>query len=389
MYSKQTSIIHFEDPSEPNYKTVNPPLHRGSTLVFDTIEEFQKTDALGAADKSYGRGGTPTVSVLESWLAKLDEAEHCIVMPSGMSAISTAIMSFINIDDHILVTDSIYGSTKRFINEELKDKLNTEVTYFTPNLTNELEDLIQDNTKFIFLESPASNSFEIHDLEAICKIAKKHNIITILDNSWACPLLSKPFSWGIDVCVQSLTKYVNGHADVILGSITTNEKYYKTIYNTFRNHGTIPSPELCSLAFRGLKTLYVRLQHHEKAAIEIAQWLQKRPEVKKVLHPALPDFPDHELWKKYYNGSNGVLSFILDESYTKEHVNTFINSLKLFSIGLSWGSFESLVMSVDISHTNLVKQHSLSGHCIRLHIGLENTEEIAIDLEQAFNVLSK
>ncbi len=280
-----------------------------------------------------------------------------------------------------MITESAYRCTTRFADEELP-KLNIEASYYDPSIGSKIEELIKPNTKVIWLESPGSGTFEIQDIEAITKIAKDKGIITVIDNTWATSRFLNPFKYGVDVSVQSLTKYISGHSDIILGSISSTDEVFSQIYKTLRNHGTISCPDYCFLALRGLRTLDVRLKRHQENALIVAKWLEKHHLVEQVLHPALPNFVGHDLWKKYFTGSTGLFSFEL-KNCTQDKLYKFINSLELFGKGLSWGGFETLILPYKLNEKRAAKTLKNGGHLVRVHIGLENPDDLVLDLNKA------
>lgn len=380
MSKKETDLLYIGRDPKKYSKCVNTPIYRSSTFIYETVEEFLADEAPAHTDIAYGRSGTPTISELEDALATLDHTDHCIVTSSGMSAICIAILSFARSGDHILMPDNAYKCSRRFADEELL-KLGIECTYYNPNLTDGLLELIQPNTSVIVMESPGSGTYEVQDVPAICKIAKEHNITTILDNTWATPLYFNGIEHGVDVIVQSLTKYISGHADIIMGAICFNSKHNEAIRSTFRNYGAISNPDSAYLALRGLRTLSVRLEHHRRSALEIATWLEKHDKVEKVMHPALPSAETNRLWKRDFRGSTGVFGVVLKKTDISSLYKA-INMLQFFGIGLSWGGYESLIIPYDLHKSASISKRIPEGNCIRLNIGLENTEDLLQDLDK-------
>lgn len=381
----QTLLTRLGNNPKKYLRSLNTPLFRTSTVVYKTVEEFLKFNAPVHTDGTYGRTGTPTVHELQNALAKLDNADECIVVSSGMNAITLSLLTFLNSGDHLLISDAVYPCTKRFIEEEFR-RFNIEYTFYSVDSNpSEIRKLVQHNTKVLFLESPASGTFEVQDIPSIVKVAKENRIVTIFDNSWATPIYFQPFDHGIDVTIQSLTKYISGHSDLILGAITFKKKHYKKLHRTFLNFGTIPSPEICSLILRSLKTLHVRVEQQNKNGLIVAKWLEKQVKVAKVLHPALTSFSSHKLWKRDFLGSTGTFAFVL-HNCNKKDVYKFINKLKLFKIGLSWGGYESLIIPYNpdrISNNNSL----LTEFHVRIHIGLESPNDLIDDLDKALKYL--
>ncbi len=380
-YKFETQLVHLGRNPAKHSGMVNTPVYRGSTILFNKIEELIDLDKAVHTDMTYGRSGTHTVKDLQTAIAKLDGVNNCIVVSSGMNAIAITMLSFLQSGDHVLITESAYRCTTRFADEELP-KLNIEASYYDPSIGSKIEELIKPNTKVIWLESPGSGTFEIQDIEAITKIAKDKGIITVIDNTWATSRFLNPFKYGVDVSVQSLTKYISGHSDIILGSISSTDEVFSQIYKTLRNHGTISCPDYCFLALRGLRTLDVRLKRHQENALIVAKWLEKHHLVEQVLHPALPNFVGHDLWKKYFTGSTGLFSFEL-KNCTQDKLYKFINSLELFGKGLSWGGFETLILPYKLNEKRAAKTLKNGGHLVRVHIGLENPDDLVLDLNKA------
>ncbi len=377
----ETKLVHVGLNPNKYSGMVNAPVYRGSTILFNKIEELLDLDKPIHTDVTYGRSGTPTVKELQTAIAALDGVDNCIVVSSGMNAVSITMLSFLKSGDHVLIPDAAYRCTSRFANEELAN-LNISATYYDADSGSEIESLIQPNTKLIWLESPGSGTFEIQDIESIVKVAKSRQIITAIDNTWATAKFFNPYKFGIDVSIQSLTKYISGHSDIILGAITATDTAFPAIYKTFRNYGSIACPDYCYLALRGLRTLDVRLQRHQENALKVATWLEKHPAVEQVLYPALPSFKNYDRWKKYFSGASGLFSFEIKKC-SQENLFKFINSLELFGKGLSWGGFESLILPYQLNEIRAAKTLKKGGHLIRVHIGLENPEDLVLDLNKA------
>lgn len=377
----ETLIIHKGRNPKKSSGMVNPPIYKSSTIIYPTVEEFLKDDYPIHTDKTYGRTGTPTTAMLEELLAELSGSDHAIVTASGMAAITVSLLTFLRAGDHVLATDAIYKCTRRLLDDELQ-KLNITHTYFNPNITTDIEKLIQPNTKVIFLESPGSNTFEIQDIQTICKIAKKHNIITIVDNSWGTPLLSQPIKWGADVVLESATKYISGSSDTFMGFIAVNKKHFKNVHNTFVNLGAITTPDNCYTILRSLRSLPTRLKQHQENAIVVAKFLESHKKIEQVFYPPLPSFSGHKKWKKYFSGASSVFSFVVKTNSDKQ-LYKFIDNLKLFAVGLSWGGYESLIIPINIATRIERFAPVFKGKLIRIHIGLENPSDLVLDLNNA------
>lgn len=379
---ENTKVLHLgRDPSK-QYGFVNPAVYRGSTVLFPTVDALENANQ----DYVYGRKGTPTVRGLEVALAELEGGHQSFLTPSGLSAITTALMAFVEAGDHILVTDSVYLPTRRFCSKVLS-KLGIETTYYDPLIGEGIADLIQDNTKLIFTESPGSQTFEMQDIPAITKVAKSRDVLVLMDNTWATPLFFKPFQHGVDVSIHAATKYIVGHADAMLGVITANEKTVARIKSMHETLGLCPGPEDAYLGLRGLRTLFVRLQQHWKSGLEVANWLKNRPEVSRVIHPALPDDAGYQLWKRDFTGAAGLFAVILKD-VPKQTVDSFLDSLTLFGMGWSWGGYESLVIPFDPSGYRTATSWNAEGPALRFHIGLDDPSDLIADLEQAFLQIS-
>lgn len=377
--------------------SVNPPVHRTSTVLFPTLKDYisaekgkpfyETSKDIESSDFSYATTGTPTSFALQKTIAELEGGGQTIITPSGLCAISLALISHVSHGDHILVVDTAYGPTRRFCNKELK-RYGVETTYYDPAIGKDIEHLIQKNTSIILTESPGSLTFEIQDIPAITKIAKKHNITVMMDNSWATPLFFNAFDHGIDISIHAGTKYIGGHSDVLLGTITAKGDTFKKIFKTYRNFGATASPDDCYLASRGIRTMHVRLKQHEQSALTVAKWLEKQPQVSRVLHPALPSFPGHNIFKRDFKGSTGLFAFVLNKPYTLEAISQLTDHLEYFGIGCSWGGYESLILPVDPTTTRSATKWTEKNSLIRLFIGLEHPDDLIKDLEKGLKHLA-
>ena len=381
-YKIETRLAHLGRNSKKYSGNVNTPIFRTSTVLYENFEKFSKKDEPIHTNTNYGRNGTDTVHALENALKDLEGAEHCILTSSGMSAIALVFSALLKHGDHVLITDATYKCTRRFAEEEFP---RLGITYDLIDTTDAInvKNHIKKNTKLIFLESPGSGTFEIIDVGAICEIAKKHHIPVCVDNSWATTLNFRPLEHGADISMQSLTKYMNGHSDVIMGSLAFSGKVSKRIYQAFRNYAPITSPEDCYLVLRGMRTVAVRIKEQAANALVVAKWLDNHPKVIKVLYPPLESFKEnHENWKKFYNGATSTFGIEL-KTQDKTCLVHFIDSLKLFGIGLSWGGFESLVMLYQVKNLQNSEKRAFSNFHIRFNIGLESSEDLIHDLDNA------
>jgi cystathionine beta-lyase len=366
--------------------TVNPPIYSGSTVLFDSYEDLLQANAGKFAGVTYGTDRLPTQREFEESLRRLEGGFLTRAFQSGLNAITHTLMAFTKSGDHILVCDNVYGPNAQFCRKILA-KYNVEVTFIPSAAGADIEQFIRPETKLIFLESPGSNTFEIQDMRAIAKISGKRNIVTVLDNTWATPLYLKPFELGIDVSIQSVTKYISGHSDVLLGAVTVNEKWASTFADYYKTLELFASPQDCYLALRGMKTLAVRLRQHEKSAMKIAKWLETVESVGTVIHPALLSHPQHHLWQRDFKGAAGLFAFTFAVEPDDEKIAAFVNALQLFGIGYSWGGFKSLVTAGKYSRKC---DSAYAGKTIiRLNIGLEDAEDLRSDLENAFQVITK
>lgn len=391
-----TRIIHAgRNPKEQGWM-VNPPIYQTSTIVFPTLKDllyaergYSNNDLVEPYELKYGRYGTQTNFALEKAIAEIEGGYNTFVTSSGAAAINTALVAFLKHGDHMLLVDNVYSPTRGFADKFLK-KFGIETTYFDPLIGEDIKKLIKKNTKVIFMESPGSQTYEIQDVAAICKIAKKHNITTILDNSWASGIYFKPFEHGVDVSVMALTKYINGHSDIMMGAITVQEKHFRVMYEAFRYMATTAAPHSSYMVQRGMRTAKLRMDHCFKSALDVAKWLQARPEVEKVLYPALESDENHRLWKRDFTGAAGLFSVILDKKYSNEALARMVDKLHFFGMGYSWGGYESLILPFDASSARSITKFPYSDKtCIRINIALEDVEDLKEDLEAGFKRLKK
>ena len=368
-----------------NYGIVNPPIYRTSTVLFKNTKELGKAIKNRFNQPYYGRYGTPTTFDLEDGIAEIENGYRTIATSSGMSSISISLLSFLSKDDHCLISDCSYYPTKKFASKILS-RFGVKIDFYDPTDIDSIKKKINKKTKIIFMESPASLTFEIGNISEIIKIAKKKKIITMLDNSWATPFYFSPIDIGVDISILAATKYISGHADVMLGLITVkNEKLFLKIKDTAVNLGDCPGPQECYLTLRGLRTLSTRLEHHRSSALKIARLLENNDKVSKVFHPALPKNENYVSWNKYFSGSTGLFSFILKEQ-SKNKIYKMINKLKLFKLGFSWGGYESLILPVFPKNERKVAKWNEKGVLLRIHVGLENVEDLIFDLSNAFKL---
>ncbi|KZB72580.1 MULTISPECIES: cystathionine beta-lyase [Thalassospira] len=382
----ETKLVHAGRRSSQYHGVVNPPVLHASTILFDSLAELEKAGASTPGKVTYGRHGTPTRFLLEEAVAELEGGYGTLCVSSGVSAITNAILAFLKPGDHILVTDSAYFPTRNLCNTFLK-KFGVETEYYDPTLGGDIAGLIRDNTALVWCESPGSLTFEMQDIPAIAKAAHARDVKVLLDNTWASPILCRPFELGVDVSVQAGTKYIVGHSDVMLGTITTaTEADLLTIKKQILISGDAVGPDDCYLAQRGLRTLAVRLKQHHESGLKVAKWLETRSEVKRVLHPGLPDDPGHAIWKRDFSGASGLFSFVM-EPVEKAQLANMVDHMELFGMGFSWGGFESLILPSDPTKIRTATNWDEDGQLIRLHVGLEDPDDLIADLEAGFERL--
>ena len=371
---------------EDHRGVVNTPVYRGSTILFNSLADFEKAESGQWAHPVYGRYGTRTSEELEETLAKLEGADHAIALSSGMAAIAVSLLAFVKSGDHILMVDNTYAPARRFCDHELK-KCGVEVTYYDPTIGAGIAALIKPNTKVVYVESPGSLTFEVQDVPAIAKAAHEKGCIVIGDNTWGTPYFMDAFALGIDISLQSATKYISGHSDLLMGTLACKKEHYTTLLRTYRNLGACPSADNCYLAQRGLRTMAVRLKQHFENGLTVAKWLQSRPEVEKVLHPALPDHAGHALWKRDFTGACGLFGVVLKDALPHDKLAAMLDNLQYFGMGYSWGGYESLIIPFNPKKIRTATQWPYNGQALRIHIGLENPDDLIRDLEQGLKRL--
>ena len=373
-----TRLAHAGREPARQHGFVNTPIYRGSTVIFPTVAALEANDQAF----TYGRLGTPTVRALEEAIAELEGGHRTLLTPSGLSAIATSLLAFLAAGDELLIVDSVYRPARRFCDNVLK-RLGVTITYYDPRIGADIARLITKKTKVVFTESPGSQTFEVQDIPAIAEAAHAAGAVVILDNTWATPLYFKPFAHGADVSIQAATKYIGGHADIMLGSITMNEKTLGVVAKTHEDLGLCVGPEDVYLGLRGLRSLGVRLARHQQSALEIARWLAERPEVARVIHPGLPSDPGHTLWRRDFTGSSGLFSIVL-KPVPHERLAAMLDGLSLFGMGYSWGGFESLILPFDPSAYRSATRWQAEGPALRLHIGVEDVDDLKADLDAGF-----
>jgi cystathionine beta-lyase len=360
---------------------VNPPVWRASTILFDSVEDMGASNPPRHGRLQYGRNGTPTQWALAEALSALEAgAAGTRLFPSGVAAISVALLTVLSPGDELLMVDTVYGPTRSFCDEVLAG-MGIATRYYDPLVGRGIEGLISEKTRAIFLESPGSLTFEVQDVPAICEVARARGIVTLLDNTWATPLLFPALEKGVDLSILACTKYIVGHADVMLGSVTATAEWWPKMERMSRAFGQHVSPDDAYLASRGMRTLGVRLRQHEESGLAVARWLMEQPQVARVIHPALPGCPGHELWARDFSGASGLFAFMLKGGDAAARA-AFVDALEHFGIGYSWGGFESLALPVDPERIRTATRWQAEGPLVRLHIGLEDVEDLIEDLAQ-------
>ena len=363
---------------------VNPPVYHASTVLYPSAEDY----VAHRARYQYGRRGTPTTEALELALQEL-EGPQCAgvaLLPSGLAAISAALLAIIQAGDHLLVTDSAYGPTRNFCNQILS-RLGVTVTYYDPLVGVAISRSMQENTRAVFLESPGSLSFEMQDVAAIAAAAHAKGALVLMDNTWASPLYFRALDHGVDLSIQAGTKYIGGHSDLMLGTVSANGATAARLKTTVGSSGWCVGPDDVYLGQRGLRTLAVRLDRHWRSGLAVARWLEQRPEVLHLLHPAMESHPGHALWKRDFTGASGLFSVVL-KPVPQKAVYAFLDALELFGIGASWGGYESLAVPFDCTAVRSATRWQPGGPTVRFHIGLEAVEDLIADLEHGFAALA-
>lgn len=381
-FDVKTAITRLGRSPRSYHGFVNTPLFRGSTVLFPDAETLESRDV----EYTYGRPSNPTTRALETALAKLEGGARTFLTPSGLNAIAATLLTFAEAGGHMLIADSVYYPTRRFAGRVLK-RLGVDVEYYDPLAGAGIAGLLRQNTKLVLTESPGSQTFEVQDIPAICKAARGAGVPVAIDNTWGTPLFFPALEHGVNISIQSATKYIVGHADALLGAITCDEPTAAAVGRTHEALGLCANSEDCFLALRGLRTLAVRMERHWQSGLAIAEWLRGRREVAKVLHPALPGASGHELWKRDFKGAAGLFSIIL-KPFPKKAVQSMLNALEIFGMGYSWGGFESLIIPFDASVARTATVWNPGGPALRLHIGLEDVEDLKHDLEKGFAALA-
>src|SRR6266850_776159 len=380
----ETALVTSGRDTKAQKGFVNPPVVHGSTVLYPTAEDLHAH----RGEFQYGRRGTPTTKALQEALMAL-EGPQCAgvgIAPSGLSAITTTLLAVLKAGDHLLVCDNAYRPTRNFC-DGLLAGYGVEATYFDPLIGAGVAELFKPNTKAILVEAPGSQSFEMPDIPAIAAVAHARGALVIDDNTWATPLFHRSLDQGVDISMQAATKYIGGHSEIMFGTISANAKAWPMITEAIRLLGVCAGPDDVFLALRGLRTLAVQLAQHHRSALEMARWLATRREIITVLHPALESDPGHAIWKRDFTGASGLFSIVLKPAPQKA-VDALLDTVKLFGMGYSWGGFESLVIPFDCAPYRSATRWAPGGPALRLHIGLENVEDLKSDLERGFEAFN-
>ncbi|AEH33392.1 cystathionine beta-lyase [Vibrio anguillarum] len=380
---KKTLLVNAGRSKKWTNGVVNPPIQRASTVVFDSVAEKNQA-TVNRANKTlfYGRRGTHTHFAFQEAMVEIEGGVGCALFPCGAAAIANSILSFVQTGDHILMVDTCYEPTRDFC-EKIMKKMGIETTYYPPTIGEGIRALIQPNTKVLFTESPGSITMEVQDIPTLARVAHEHDIIVMLDNTWAAGVNFSPFEHGVDISIQAATKYIVGHSDVMLGTAIANEKCWDQLREQSYLMGQCVSPDDAYLGLRGLRTLDVRLRQHAQNSLTIAHWLAEQPEVDHVRHPALETCPGHEFYQRDFTGGNGLFSFVLKSSDAKA-TTALLDGMQHFSMGFSWGGFESLILANEpksFDSLRTVAHPHFAGTLIRVHIGLEDIDDLIADLK--------
>ncbi|MGC7891151.1 cystathionine beta-lyase [Vibrio anguillarum] len=380
---KKTLLVNAGRSKKWTNGVVNPPIQRASTVVFDSVAEKNQA-TVNRANKTlfYGRRGTHTHFAFQEAMVEIEGGVGCALFPCGAAAIANSILSFVQTGDHILMVDTCYEPTRDFC-EKIMKKMGIETTYYPPTIGEGIRALIQPNTKVLFTESPGSITMEVQDIPTLARVVHEHDIIVMLDNTWAAGVNFSPFEHGVDISIQAATKYIVGHSDVMLGTAIANEKCWDQLREQSYLMGQCVSPDDAYLGLRGLRTLDVRLRQHAQNSLAIAHWLAEQPEVDHVRHPALETCPGHEFYQRDFTGGNGLFSFVLKSSDTKA-TTALLDGMQHFSMGFSWGGFESLILANEpksFDSLRTVAHPHFAGTLIRVHIGLEDVDDLIADLK--------
>jgi len=377
---KATQVGHLGRAPRKFMGAVNTPVFRATTMLFESVADLDAAvrgeyDGIG-----YGLHGLPTVTDLQAAIAALEGGHAALAVPSGLTATTLPLLALANPGDHVLVTDSVYGPTRRFCELHLK-RLGVDVSFYDPLLGADIAREFRPNTRIVFVESPGSLTFDVQDVPAIAKVAHSRNALVIMDNSWATPLNFRAFDFGVDVSVHAATKYIGGHSDVLLGLIVCSEATFPRLHRLWTDMGVTASSDDCFLGLRGLRTLVTRLARQQASAIKVAEWLRTRPEVNEVIYPALPGSRGHELWKRDFAGATSLFGIVLNP-VSKVRIDAMLDGMRLFGMGWSWGGFESLIIPIYPERARTVSHWEAGGPSLRIYVGVEDPDDLIADLAE-------
>ena len=383
-----TRLAHIARDPRAQHGFVNTPIHRGSTVLFPTLDALEGAMRVDSRTGPYiyGLMGNPNSRELETMLARLDGGAGAVVVESGLAAVSVPLLACLGSGDHLLMTDSCYGPTRHLCNAVLP-RMGVETTFYDPRAGAGIEALIRPSTRAIFMESPGSLTFEVQDVPAIARVARARGVTTIIDNTWATPLCFRPLDHGVDLVVHALTKYQSGNSDILLGAVVAgDDAHWRRVKQCAEVHGHYAHPDDCATCLRGIRSLEVRLARHASSALEVARFLESRAEVARMLHPALPSHPDHALWRRDFAGASGLFGCVLrPHPRGRAFLKDFLERLRLFGMGFSWGGFESLIVASDVRASRTAPPWTDEGALLRLQIGLEDPRDLIADLAQALD----
>jgi cysteine-S-conjugate beta-lyase len=378
---RRSRLVNLGRETELSQGFINVPPFRGSTVLYPDVATLKSR----AQRYTYGTHGTPTTDALCSAWTDITGAAGTVLVPSGLAAVVVALITALSAGDHLLITDSAYSPTRAFANKTLK-RMGIETAYYDPGVGAGIEALIRPNTKAVLTESPGSETFEIQDVPAIAEVAHARGACVIMDNTWATPLFFSPHAHGVDLAVEAGTKYLSGHADLLLGLVSANDTWFERLHRCVDLMAIPPGAEDVFLALRGLRSMDLRLREAERQGLALARWLSQRPELLRVIHPALPDHPGHGLWKRDFTGSSGLFSIVLKPT-SDSAVAAFLDGLELFGLGYSWGGYESLAVPFDSTAYRTATRFAPGGPTVRFSVGLEDIEDLKADLDRGFKRL--
>jgi cystathionine beta-lyase, bacterial len=378
---KQNTILtHAGRTPAASFGTVNTPVYRASTILFPTLEALDNKEH---TKLRYGRRGTPTTHALEDAMCEIEQGDRALITPSGTNALAVILTTYAEPGAHFLIMDNAYAPTRKFCSR-LLSKFGVETTFYDPTIGAGIESLIRPETKLIFMEAPGSQTFEVHDIAAIVDVAKRHQIATAIDNTWSGGYFCQPIQLGVDISIQSGTKYLSGHADVMLGTIVCTHEHYDRLRDTYLLMGVCVSPDDAWLVLRGLRTLGVRLRQHDINARAVADWLAEQPEVLRLMHPGREGDAFHDLWMRYFTGASGLFGFIIGETDRSKLARLF-DGLSLIGMGSSWGGFETLMIPTNPTINRTATRWAPEGQTMRIHVGLEDPEDIIREIRDGFD----